>query len=206
MRVDHLILGAARLEDGIAFFEERSGARAAPGGRHERWGTWNALVALGGDRYLEIMAPDPAVSSPPEPRPFGIESLTVPRLVTWVASGKQLEFHRERALRAGIDLGAISEGSRQRTDGTVLRWRMTDLAAPREGGVLPFLMDWLDSPHPSASLPRCCTLLGLEAEHPESRRVAEALDALGLHLAVAPGETPTLVATLETPRGIVQLR
>ena len=42
--VDHLVLGAATLEAGIAWAESTLGATPQRGGRHPQWGTHNALL------------------------------------------------------------------------------------------------------------------------------------------------------------------
>ena len=40
-----------------------------------------------------------------------------------------------------------------------------------DDGLVPFLIDWKDSPHPSASTPQGCTLVSLRGEHPDPAAV-----------------------------------
>ena len=81
--IDHLIYGAPDLDNTIDDLERRFGVRAAAGGKHVGIGTHNALLALGPRTYLEVIAPDPDQPSPANPRPFGLDELTSPRLVGW---------------------------------------------------------------------------------------------------------------------------
>jgi hypothetical protein len=203
---DHLVWAVPDLKAAVADLESRLGVRAAPGGRHAAWSTRNALIALGPDRYLEILAPDPEAPAPPAPRPCGIDALEVPRLATWAAKGAGLEAMVARAVAVGVDLGPVREGSRRRPDGLRLSWRMTAIEAPRLGGVVPFFVDWGGSPHPALDAPAGCELLDLRAEHPEPGAVRPVLGALGVALRVDPGPAPALAATIRSPRGTVTLR
>jgi hypothetical protein len=156
--------------------------------------------------YLEIVGPDPAGPRPAGPRPFFIDSLTAPRLVTWAARGENLEAIVKDAAPHGVDLGAVSTRSRQRPDGSVISWTMTDPLMDRDGGTVPFLIDWGSSPHPADGGPTGCRLLRLRAVHPDPERVRAVLRRLGLDLDVKTGDAVALVATLQTPRGSVELR
>src|SRR5580765_3359861 len=115
--IDHLVYGALDLERSVAELEQRLGVRASPGGRHSGKGTHNALLALGGDCYLEIIAPDPEQPAPAGPRSFGLDALRVPRLLTWAAKSRDLESTVSRARALGVDLGAPGAGGRRRLDG-----------------------------------------------------------------------------------------
>lgn len=203
--VDHLIYAVPDLAAGIDELERRLGVRAAIGGRHPTWGTHNALLSLGPGCYLEIMAADPEAVPPASPRPAGLDTLTAPRLATWVAAAIDLERRVAGARAAGVDLGEVARRSRTRPDGSVLAWTMTDPIMPRMDGLVPFLIDWTGSAHPGASAPAGCRLIDLRAEHPDLDDVRRQLDALGLPMPVARGSAPRLIATLATPRGTVEL-
>jgi len=202
--LDHLIYAAPDLASAVGDIEKRLGLKATPGGRHPQWGTRNAIVPLGPDTYLEMIGPDDPVA--PRPTLFGIDRLTAPRLVTWAAKGADLPSLAARARAHGIDLGAVTRGERARPDGTRLTWDATDPFADRESGVIPFFIDWRDSPHPAASASPTTTLARLHAEHPESERIAALLRALDIALDIRPGPTPALFAELHAPAGAVTLR
>ena len=204
--VDHLVWATPDLARGVDEIEALTGVRASPGGKHPSWATHNALLSLGPGVYLEILAPDPSVPAPVRARPFGLDGLRTPRLLTWAAQEADLAGRIAAVARIGIDLGEILSGGRVRPDGVALSWRLTSPRAMFEGGVVPFLIDWGSSPHPSATAARGLKLVDLRAGHPEPERVRSVLEACGVDLAVELAAEPALVATLESPRGRVELR
>lgn len=214
--VDHLVWAAPDLERASAAISELLGVAPAPGGAHPAWGTRNRLLSLGPSVYLEIIGPDPETSpaeggggsTPPgPPELFGISGLAAPRLVTWAAKADDLEALRDRAAEAGIALGPVLDGSRRTPDGAELRWRLTDPLVVAAEGLVPFFIDWGDTPHPAASAPPAGTLVELSAEHPQPEAVARALAWLGIEgVPVRPGAAPRLAARIETPSGVVELR
>ena len=204
--LDHLVFGVLDLERGVADLERLLGVRASPGGRHPGRGTHNALLALGEDRYLEIIAPDPDPPAPAGPRSFGLDALRSPRLLTWAAKSRELERVVSKARALGVDLGVPGDGGRRTPDGIELRWRYTSVHGDRLGGLVPFFIDWGETPNPARSAARGAGLARLRAEHPDPARVQAVLEGLGISMPVSPGTTPALVATLHTPRGEVELR
>lgn len=205
LELDHLVYATPDLEATIADLEVLLGVRAAYGGRHQGRGTRNALIALSELSYLEIVGPDETQVDVARPRWLGVDALTGARLVTWAAKCANIETLVESAARDGVVLGRVTSGSRQTTDGTVLRWQLTDPAAMLESGVIPFLIDWGSTVHPASTAPRGPALLSLRAEHPEPPRVERTASALGLELPVTRSVEPRLIARLRTERGDVDL-
>lgn len=201
--VDHLIYGVPDLGSAVERLEKTLGVRPRIGGRHPDLGTWNALLALGAETYLEVMAPDPEGSGGARGRPFGLADLTGPGLVAWCARHPDLESAVRDARELGVELGDPSPGSREAPDGRTLTWRLTDPFADRLGGVVPFLIDWGDTPHPAASAPAGVRLRQLRLRHPRPGRVRRVLEALGLAVTVEGGPEPGFAALLETPEGEV---
>jgi hypothetical protein len=204
--VDHLVYAVPQLDAATDGLESLLGVRAAPGGRHPGEGTHNALLALGGTGYLEIIAPDPGQPAPERERWFDLDRLSGPRLVGWAVREPDLEKRLISARHGGIALGPIRNGTRTRADGVVQSWRFTDPHAILANGVIPFFIDWGGSPHPASSAPAGITLARLRAEHPAAAAVGRALGQLGLALPVRLADAPALIATLDSPRGPVELR
>ena len=204
-RLDHLVYATPDLDGGVARIEDLLGIRATPGGRHPSWATRNALIALGRDTYLELIGPDPERPPPGGGRPFGIDALAAPALVTWAAKSGDLARVRADGLEAGVRLGEVCDGHRGLPDGSVLRWRLTDPAAVVADGLVPFFIDWGRSPHPAAAAATGARLVALRAEHPDARAVGRVVSRLGLDLRVGSGARPKLSAIIEGNRGEVAL-
>jgi len=205
LAVDHLVYAAPSLDAGIEAMAERLGVTAAYGGKHAGIGTHNALLSLGRNAYLEIIAPDPDHPTPTDPLPFGLSELHEPGLVAWALAVSDIEALAESAREAGYDPGPVIKMSRALPDGGDLSWRLA-LRRPAAGdGLVPFLIQWEPGPHPSASSPGGCTLTDLTAEHPRPDDVSTMMSALGVNLPLAEAPRPALIATIEGPHGTVVL-
>lgn len=206
--IDHLVLATPDVAATAAQVRADWGIEVVAGGSHTGRGTRNELTGLGGASYLEIVGPDDGQPDPPFPRPFGVDGLTAPALVAWCARPTRSLADVVAAIAAlGVDVGEIAEMSRQRPDGVELQWQLTFpmLGAPHVG-TLPFLIDWLDSPHPTESLPHVASLTFLHLTHPDADLLRAVLAEVGTSdvVTVESGEAE-LHADLWTPRGVVRI-
>lgn len=208
LRLDHLVYAVPDLDRAIGEIEQRLGVRAAYGGKHEAFGTHNAILPLDGERYVELISLDPANPEPAQAAPFGLSNLEVARLVTWAVRSHDIEADVHRARDAGFDPGLVFDVSRKQPDGELLQWRLTLRPEPLGDGLVPFVIDWAESTHPArarASSSERCELVLFAATHPDPTTIRGALRSLGVELDVDPGEVPALRAELKGPRGSFQL-
>ncbi len=202
--IDHLVYAAPDLQAAVADIEERFGVRARIGGRHPGRGTRNALLALGPQTYLEIIAPDPEQPESAVPRPFRLGSADRSRLVRWALACEDIDAAVAGARGHGYDPGDVVDGQRAEPAGTVLRWRMT--SGELADGLAPFLISWGDTEHPARSAPRGLTLEAFRIEHPDPPSLLPALTALGADAEIRPAAETALVARLSGPNGSMVLR
>ncbi|MGB8860455.1 MAG: VOC family protein [Ilumatobacteraceae bacterium] len=205
--IDHLVLATPDVDATAAQVMRDWGVEVVAGGSHTGRGTRNALAGLGAGVYLEIVGPDAGQPDPPFPRPFGVDDLEAPALVAWCARpARPLAEVVGRIAARGVDLGPISGMSRVRPDGVELNWRLTfPLLAEPYLGTLPFLIDWLGSPHPTGSLPHGAHLTRLHIVHPDAELVRTLLEEIGQTRAIEVDQGPArLWAELHTPMGDIR--
>jgi hypothetical protein len=202
--LDHLVLAGPDLAQAVGWFAELTGVQPAPGGSHIGLGTANHLVGLGSGAYLEVIGPDPNQPEPAQARPFGIDDLTAPQLVTWAIRTDDLDALIAEARAGGYDPGDPVAMSRRTPDGELLEWRLATQVRYGDG-LVPFLIDWGSTPHPtSRGLPQT-ELLDLRATHPDPASVRPALVALRADLHIDIGEQVAIAAVVQGASGPVPL-
>ena len=167
-------------------------------------GTHNALLSLGTDVYLEIIAIDPAQPAPDGPRPFGIDDHAGPRLAAFAIhpdTGESIESVAETIKNHGTDPGPVSSMSRRKPDGEEISWRLT---RSNSIGLVPFVIDWGDTPNPATVTPTGCSLVSVEGSDPHVSEISDLHQALGLITTVAEGPA-SLRVILDSPNGQVSL-
>lgn len=204
--VDHLIVGVADLEIGMKWFAQRTGVAPAVGGVHPGRGTRNALLGLGGRKYLEILSIDPAQASAMRP---GLLALTEPRLIGWAAATSDIGGLSSRVKSAGVTAAALRPGSRTRPGGAQLKWTTLTIETPFAQGEIdpvPFFIEWeAASSHPADDSPKGCELTAFEFEHPDPDALRKVLAQIGIDAAVRKAPAMRLHARLRTPKGELSL-
>ena len=207
--LDHLLIGAPSLDLGIKWLLDRTGVRASLGGSHPGLGTWNALVSLGPQQYVEIIAPDPEQPSVETFYISGLRNFEEPRVASWAARTTQIRTRFPARTPQGFSCDRPRGGSRVRLDGSRLEWALAfplQVDHGRFDGLLPFFIDWQDTTtHPGAAAPPGLSLRSFSLHHPNGEALRAALRALDLDAQVEPGKHPSIHVSLDTPRGIITL-
>src|SRR5262245_8026548 len=205
--VDHLLLGVSDLDRGIAWVEQRTGIKAAIGGVHPGRGTRNALLSLGRQRYLEIIAPDPAQSA--YTFQIDVRGLAEPRLINWAVATGDIEGVTARARRAGLEVFGPADGSRQTPSGKTLRWKSLGIASRLGEAAIqpvPFFIQWApESTHPSQDSPAGCELESLQFWHTNSQSLLGNFEVLGIATTVNQSASVSIAASIRTPKGVLEL-
>ncbi len=210
--LDHLVIAAASLAQGATWAKDVLGIEVPYGGEHPQMGTHNLVMSLGKGVYFEIIAINPDANAPDRPRWFSLDDPYVqaqltatPRLLTWVVNTSDaVQACAQSAFPHGIPTPM------RRGD---LRWLFT---IPQDGqlpaaGVLPTLIEWQTTPHPSVVLPQLgASYKSLTIYHPYPVWVSQQLqDIHAQHIAevaVLPANRlPYFEAVLLTPKGEVKL-
>ena len=215
--IDHLVVAADTLEQGVQWCEAALGVTPGPGGQHPLMGTHNRLLPLSTARYpqayLEIIAINPAAPAPQRPRWFDLDDPQLqqevrhqPRLVHFVARTADAGASLKALRQLGIERGPLVQAERPAPTG-LLRWQIT----VREDGQrlfyggLPTVIQWGDV-HPADAMPDAgLALQSLSVSHPRAEALREAHLALGLEGVAVEQAPPNLKAVLATPKGNVVL-
>lgn len=211
-RIDHFVIGAATLGQGVDYVKDGLGVDMPFGGIHEKMGTHNHLMQLGKNVFLEIIAINHGIDPPKRPRWFGLDDPMIrrrvemqPALLTWVVNTDNLNALQQNAQFSLGKIEIIRRGD--------LSWYF---GLPRDGrllagGMLPYAIEWQTEEHPSANMADLgCRFHSLEIYHPYPQWLQTALDSIGAAnlVKICPllsDETPYLKAYIHTPRGLREL-
>lgn len=204
-QIDHVIVAISDLEVGIARFEELTGVRPVRGGKHPAAGTQNALVALGPQQYLEILAPQNDVDLP-EAQDWLLE-LNELKPAGFAASTSDIANTMELLERQGYVTADPIPGSRDKPDGTTLKWSTLIISEPTIAGA-PFFIEWeASSAHPATTSPGGCSLVSLAITTNTSEALENLVSLLKLDVMIeeSEAEVEDYTLVLQCPNGRVVL-
>lgn len=201
--VDHLLWASAELEVAVRALEGRTGVRAAYGGAHPELGTHNALARLGERQFLEVLAPDPGLKA--GPLAHQLARLRAPVLLMWAAGGVGAAATAARAEAAGYR-ATVVPGERRRPTGQPVRWTNVFVSGHGAGVLVPFFIEWHEGGHPADDAPAGLALASFAIETPRPESLGAVLSALDVEVTIREAEQDRLVATLDSPRGRIELR
>jgi hypothetical protein len=226
-QLDHLVVLAKTLEQGVQWCESTLGITPGPGGEHSQYGTHNRLFKIATPAYplayLEIIAIDPQAKPPAQgKRWFDMDDADLqaavavePRLIHWVASTDDLQAARIALKSQGLDRGPAVRAKRHTRKG-VLQWQITvrDDGQRLFNGALPSLIQWGQPEdadplrlHPRNSLPRSgVALQSLTINHPSADKLRPAYAVLGLEGMALETGPANITVELRTPKGLVSLQ
>ncbi|MCY3571461.1 MAG: VOC family protein [Chloroflexi bacterium] len=207
--LDHIVLATPDVQATVDEIAAATGVRAGLGGRFTQMGAYNHLLALQDGAYLEIIGPDPEHQGGGS-MPFGLDpqSGRGAHIPHWCWKGNERIDELAYAARtAGYDLGDVVPLGRDLPDGGRLDWRLTiGTWPPHLGGLIPFLIDWGDAPHPSTTAVQGVTLASWHGEHPDLDTVRAAHQVMGIEIDLREANGPALVATFQGPEGSITYR
>jgi hypothetical protein len=226
LELDHLVVTARTLDEGVRYLADTLGVEPAGGGAHAAMGTHNRLLGLWGGAYLEVIAIDPQAeheragaddrAPPARPRWFALDDPAMrarlergPYLAHWVARVPRPKDLGRWQAQYPARIASVIPMSRGD-----LTWRLT---VPEDGafpswdgigdGIVPTLIQWDTAAHPSARLPQTgLALKALRARHPRADELRAHLEWLGadrlIELEQSADGTAALTAEFETPAGL----
>ena len=202
--VDHLMWGAADLDEGMAEIGRLFDADPVPGGAHPGLGTRNALLGLTDGRYLEIIAPDP------NQRQTGgfaaaLADLSHPALITWALRSRDLPGVARQLSDAGVETRGPVATRRTTPDGAELAWELLFPRGHDFGALMPFFIDWGDGGHPADDLHPAGMLEAITVESPHAAALRRLIGSVDVPLVVREATEPALHATIVTAHGDILL-
>ena len=214
--LDHLVVAARSLDEGVAWCEAALGVTPAPGGKHALMGTHNRLLPIASPEfaraYLEIIAIDPEAAAPGRVRWFDLDEAALqaslargPRLVHWVARTSDIDAAVAALAAQGVDRGRVLQASRATPQGE-LRWRISVRDDGRRlfAGALPTLIEW-GAAHPVDALPASgVTLQSFTLGAGDPSALEGPMHSLGIAANVRGGSV-ALTFRLRTPRGEITI-
>ena len=185
LNIDHFVLAADTLEQGIAYLQEQLGITIPFGGVHPAMGTHKCPMQLSEDLFFEIIAINPLSLTDDtlkvkQPRWFSLDNPYLqaqlkhqPILLTWVANTRDMQRSANSGIYRQCAIRNISRGD--------LNWQF---ALPDDGsllanGLIPYVLQW-SGEHPAVKMADLgCSLIEINLFHPQKTWIESQLQEIG---------------------------
>lgn len=147
MKLDHVVYFTKQSPAQIVTHKRQEGLPVVEGGRHERWGTWNALLYTS-NAYVEWLSVEHALSAAEANHPL-IELLLYDLQTmeegwgTVCLAVKQIEKLQQTFEKKGYVTSGVLHASRRTKSGLVRKWKMLFIEQQvSEQLPYPFFIEW----------------------------------------------------------------
>lgn len=201
-KIDHIVIGANDLDQGVAFIEKKLNATLPRASKHADMSTHNCVASTGNDSFIEILSIDPEAPTPIRARWFDMDNPRVkekfqqsPCAYHWVVGTSDLDAVIKNS---PVPLGEVVKFTRGERS-----WRLTipSDGSLQEEGLIPTFIEWSPGQHPSSGM----TDLGLELQevvltHPKPTWLIDILTQLDVAdlATVVAGEEKSITFKLAT--------
>ncbi len=177
------------------------GVRPSLGGIHPNQGTRNALLHLGQETYLELLAIDNSNKAVQPPRWMGIDLITKPTITRWALKSSDLMEDRAIVKKYDPQMSTIQQGQRQTNSGALLTWQILQPLADPVIELVPFMVDWGSSPHPTDTLESGCRLQSVQLFHPGADRVQKIINELDIQMIIQQSDKEKIRVSIQGRNG-----
>lgn len=201
-RLDHIVLATHNIQKGMDQFEELTGVRPSYGGKHKSGYTQNAIVSLGDELYIEILAPQETEKAKQGMKHF--EKYTQITPLTWAINTNDIQVTHNNLRSFGYKTSKITSGFRIKPNQDKLVWHQVNIkrGIPQKPGII----QWENmAVHPARGKDQSCSLHSMELNNnqPEDlKKLVEQLNIEGLNIKKA--EKKSISFTLDCPKGLIR--
>ena len=201
-QVDHVGLGVADTEAGVAALEAKVGCPVTLHDPEPGQWYWSGSLGIGDHSFLEVIGPNPSWRTF---HPFHtlLTTLPEPRLLFWYVAVSDFATFSQRAKKAKFPIQRVERvnvGPDQCEDrpGYTIGYATRQFVTQ-----LPNVVEWKRWLQLPAEDPRC-ELVDFRLSHPAAKKLNKVLEAVGVEERVAHGPS-SIGLSLKTPRGRLDL-
>lgn len=146
MKLDHVVYFTEKAPEEVVTEQKRIGKTAVVGGRHEQWGTWNALMYMR-NAYIEWLSVEKREVAENAHHPL-IDLLfyDLENGEGWgtvCLSVDHIEEFEEQVKQKGFQTSGVIDAQRRTAEGKLRKWKMLFIEQQVSDGLpYPFFIEW----------------------------------------------------------------